>query len=190
MINPFYLTQEMLAEMRNTFTENPLVPSIQLQQAFTPKIYALIQQEARTLSLTRSTDPLHHSYASGSSKILTNLLNQPPFIDFIGTLLNKKVKGVSCTVFTLGWKDFTLLHDSHLEKPGYDFVVDATPLWDLSWGGSIVYVDGSGESTTIGSLPNTLLLAHRKKNVNKFIKYINHHAGKRTKTIIVGSLRF
>lgn len=187
LINPSYTEQKTLAQIRAHFSNNKELPSISLQQFFAPDIYAAVKKEMAGLAYRKETNMLQHRFKKATlSRSLHALFEHPEMVSFIASVLGKKTKGVDMAACVFGWKDYTLLHDEATEKPGIDVFFDCTDEWHEGWGGSLVYVDGTGNYTFLPPSPNTFVLVERKKGVQKFVQYVNHHAGKKTRIFVQG----
>jgi hypothetical protein len=91
-------------------------------------------------------------------------------------------------VWSFGSKDHTVINDEKVEKPGIDLILDVTPDWKTEWGGSVFYVDGSGQFTMIKPEENKLLIFRRDKGTHRFVQYVNHHAGKNKKVFLIARI--
>ena len=81
--------------------------------------------------------------------------------------------------------DYTLLHDSVKEQEGIDLNIEITVFKNS--GGNIIYKKDTNYYT-IPMKENSISLVKREKGVQKFIKYINHHAKKSIRYIALGDL--
>ncbi|MBI2669141.1 hypothetical protein HYX14_04835 [Candidatus Woesearchaeota archaeon] len=188
-INLLYLNQKTRAEIQKTFHLNKELPSVQLQQFFTKEVYEQLCQAVVSGSFRHEKIPHLHSYSVAEIPAKVDaFFSSSEFLDFFSLLLPKKIK-ISFRLYSFSWRDYILLNDQSLEKPGIDLIFDLTSLWDSSWGGNIVYVDGTGEYTMIAGAPNTLTIVQRKKNVRKFVQYVNHYAEQRKRYLLMGTLR-
>ena len=70
-----------------------------------------------------------------------------------------------------------------------DIIIDFTQEWDGSYGGAVVYADGSGEFHKIVIAENTLTITQRKEGVQKFVQYVNHFSGKKNRVLFLGTLQ-
>ena len=170
MIQQLYQDPKNLTKIRQLFAQDTELPSVQLPDFLEADAFTTLLENVKKLTFTSVAEPMHASFleASDASEPISAL---SPFLE---KLLGKStVKGA---FYMLGWKHYTLLHDEAVEKPGIDVIFDLTPLWEDSWGGQVIYVDGTGEYRNVAIAPNTLTITQRNKGVQKFIHYINHHA--------------
>jgi len=103
----------------------------------------------------------------------------------ISTIVQKKVRFKESCLCVYTHRDYTLRHDKNKEPPGYDVILDLTPHWDTRACGHHSYVDRKGnELVRIPVAGNTLAIVHRTADVQKFVKYVNHHAGKDRRIVL------
>ena len=88
-------------------------------------------------------------------------------------------------LYSFSQKDYTLLNDSYTEKPGVDIIFDLTVGWDSAWGGTITYVNGTGDALKLPVKPNSLMIIRRQKDEQRFVKYVNHLVGKRKRVFVI-----
>lgn len=169
MISEAY--SERINEIRKAFYSNKDLPSIQLYDFLDKKSYDDLKKKISKLKLARKTQAMQYSFSEAEFEF------DKEIIDFVQSILKKKIQKTKLLCFE--WKDYTILNDEVLEKPGIDVIFDITDDWNENCGGSIVYVDGNGEYTKITPSGNTLIIVERKKNTQKFVKYINHLAQKK-----------
>ncbi len=171
MINKKYL--DNIEQIRKVFYANK---EIQLSDFLGKKSYEEFKKKINKIKLAKKVQPMCCSYDEAEISLPKDIA------DFIFLILKKKIEKARLLCFK--WKDYTILNDEVIEKPGIDVVFDLTDNWNNNAGGSIVYVDGSGEYTKIPPSGNTLIIVERKKNVQKFVKYVNHLAQKKRCFII------
>lgn len=176
VINSLYTRSVTLRKIREAF-DGP-VPSVQLQQFFTEEFYEKIVSEVNGTPFQKAVQPLQYSYARADGPSgLHSFFSSLEWKDFWFSLTGKKTDSPTLALYEFGWKDYTLLHDALVEKPGFDVIVDFTFDWNPDAGGAVRYVDGSGEFTTIACASNSLTIVRRNKNVQRFVQYVNHYAG-------------
>jgi hypothetical protein len=191
MVNPHYLSTSVLAQVRNAFHSNKDVPSVTLQKFFSEEEYKKLSRAMAKAAFRKTVDKMHYSYSTAKMpKAVKDAVNDTTAKKFISMVLNKEIKDINGKLCMFQWKDYTLLHDETVEKPGVDVILDFTPSWDEKAGGKIVYVDGSGNSHHIPASPNTLSVTMRNESVQKFVQYCNHYAGKRKHTLFFGAVEF
>jgi len=128
MINPAYAN--LTKEIRNVFSEEKMVT---LADFLEHDSFKNLSKSISKLKFMPKKEPMHHSFTFCS--LADSPLQHPVVLAFIGSIINKKVKRLRLRAFTFVWKDFTLLHDAHLEKPGLDIIFDFG--WNQEWDRSI-----------------------------------------------------
>ncbi|MBI5066535.1 hypothetical protein HZA97_09985 [Candidatus Woesearchaeota archaeon] len=168
MINKTYLTK--IEEIKKAFHTNKYFPSIQLHNFLIN--FEELKKKVDKSKFEKETNLLSHRLSKAELKL--DILE---FREFLSKILNKKITNTTFTVYKLEWKDFKILNDDCVEKPGIDIILDFTENWNTESGGQIIYSDGSGENYTMPVLKNSLTIVERKKGVQKFFKYVNNLAG-------------
>ena len=185
IINPIYLNEETLSKIKQTFQADPKLPSISLQQFLEKEEYKNFQHQLKALSYQHVSQPLTYSYFTASLPAeIVAFLNSDELRIFISTILSQKINKLTAKNYTFTWKDYIILHDHSIEKPGIDMIIDFTEEWKEQSGGAIVYVDGTGDYTRIPVGGNQLILVKRGKKVQKFVEYVNHYAAKHQRILI------
>lgn len=176
MINPSYAGQEK--KIRAVLRKEGITI---LRNIFDAATYRQVQDQASAASLEKDVSPLTHSYSRQERDIPQEVFQ------FLKSILPKKSYPHSSTLISLTWKDYTILHDNPIdakEPAGVDIILDLTEGWREEWGGIVTYDDGR---TTLKIPPqgNSLTLLRRTKKMQRYIKYVNHHAsGKRRRFIL------
>ncbi len=180
MINKDYLKQENISKIKEIFNRDS---SIQLHDFFIPELYRQMRNDVMKLKFNKSYLATSHSYSEADFNVIPKEV-----IDFISKIINKKINKLNLKALLLSWKDYIIINDKQKEKSGFDIIFDLTDNWDEKSGGSVVYVDGSGEYTRIPPKGNTLLIAERKKGTHKFIQYMNHYSKNKKRYLIIAAL--
>ncbi len=187
MINKYYL--ENWKEIKASFWEKKDFPSAVLLDFFEKDLYLLIKKEIFSLSFCHEKKPMFHSYARANlSGALKKIFSLPECTNFISKVIGKKLIPKSASVYSFSAYDYTLINDSHKEKAGIDILFDFTGGWDSSGGGQITYVNGTGDALKLPIKRNSLMIIRRQKNVQRFVKYVNHLAGKKRRNFLMLSL--
>jgi hypothetical protein len=178
-MNKAYLKEENIAKIQEMFLQNKDVPSVVLHSFLDKKFYEELQKEIRVFALERH--PIEHCYEKAAAgEKLKAFLGSQEFLMFVSKILGRDVTGVNAHIQAFGHKNYTILHDKHIEEPGIDLFIGLTDKWNNAWGGNVVYVDGSGEYTKTQIGGNMLVIVERKKTeqgtTQKFMQYVNHHA--------------
>ena len=99
---------------------------------------------------------------------------------FVRKLLGKPVRRETNRRF--GHRDYTM-HEKEKQEAGivaYLFPDD----WNQDWGGNVVFVKAGTALGRFTPRKNTLLIVERNNGVRSFVKYVNHRAKKRKRTIL------
>lgn len=150
--------------------------------------YAVARRISLSGSLKHHYVPDQYSYhtfkLSSVAKNLEKFIRSADFAAIISAIVGKKVKikHASWRGYTHG--DYTVRHDKLPEPPGYDIVLDFTPRWDPRACGQHSFVQGGQEIIRIPPVFNSLTIVKRPKHVQKFVKYVNHRAGKDKRIVL------
>ena len=189
VINSSYFNHSALTQLCTSFRSDPVVPSVQLGELFTAVFYKKLQVEIKKLGFIVQRKPFQYSYASAPvPTLLDEFFSSPSFLRLMKSIVGKNVGGVTARTLRFGWKDYTLLHDQLVEKPGIDLIIDLAQEWNSAAGGCVRYVDGTGSYTTISPLRNSLTVVQRRKGVQRFVQYVNHRSGTLQRHLILGCL--
>ncbi len=189
MLNPHYKKDDSLDAISAAFTKNKELPSITLKEIFDEPYYGELLKNIERANWIRKVNKTQFSYfAAKISPLLSKTLSSGELLTFASATVGKKITKIDGELRWFLWKDYTLLHDSAVEKSGFDIVIDFTTEWPKEAGGTLVYADGTGNYHSIPSSPNTLTITRRKKDVQKFVQYVNHLAGKFRRIIFLGRM--
>jgi hypothetical protein len=172
MVNEYYIAVEK--EVSNAFHKEK---TLELKQFLTQGELVDIIRVVNAAKPKKDVSVLTHSFSR------TKIRMPPQINGFI-----KKVLGKAPTdweLWSFGHKDYTVVNDQALEKPGTDIIIDLTSTWSSEWGGSVVYVDGSGDFTKIVPEDNKLVLIMRDKKRHRFVQYVNHKAEKNKRVFLI-----
>ena len=184
MINRFYVKN--LEKIKASFHEKKDFPHLVLFDFLDKTKYRLVEKEIQRISFSHEKKPLLHSYGSATVPFsLAKIFLSKGLVDFISAIIGKKLKlknKPKLYSFLVG--DYTLLNDSRAEKDGIDIIFDLTEHWDPSGGGAITYVDGTGDALKLPINSNSLMIVRRQRNMQRFVKYVNHNAGKKKRMFL------
>jgi len=186
MINKIYRLQNT-DSLAKIFKANKKLPSIRMPKIFEEHFFLNIQNEIDKIKFKKNEQLMEARFQYALLPSLDKLLNSKECLQLFSFIIRKKILKCSGKLYSFGWKDYTLLHDEMMEKPGYDVIVDLSA-WDDACGGYVTYSDGMGDSNKLSSSPNTLTLAFRGKKMQKYIKYVNNKAGKKKRYLYMGKL--
>ena len=188
-INPAYFKEENIRKIQQMFSNNSAVPSIVLHQFFDKAFYEQLKKEMRHTQFKRARHLILYSYQKAPlPKKMKTVLDSKVFVSFIARILNKKIGRIEATAQCFSWKDYTILNDEAIEKPGIDLIIGFSDDWNEQAGGTAVYVDGTGEYTKTPVKGNMLVIVKRKQGVQKFVQYLNHYAHEKQLLLVIGTL--
>ena len=179
-INSVYQQEDTVKRIKQELKKQKQMPSVQLFEFFTPDVYHQLKRKLTQLTYKRSTELFHHRYAT---KKLPAKFFSEEIIEAIQRLVNTE-KQIKFTAYCFSWKDYQVLHDKKVEKPGTDIIFDFSDKWQDDYGGHIVYVDGRGNYITTPVQGNTVSIVKRSSSIQKFVQYVNNH-GKDKKRLFV-----
>ena len=187
-INTQYLQKDTVEQVTSLFQQSEGLPSVQLQQFIDAPSFGLVQKEITKLKYESRKDPLLHSFGQAAVPIpLFDFVNSKEFIALVKMISDTMTSRPSVALLSFGWKDYILINDKAVPKPGVDVILDFTPHWHQDWGGHVVYSPGTGEAASIPVQPNTLTIVRRDKGMNRFVQYVNHRAGKHARYLLMMS---
>ena len=181
-VNPAYLKEENKQKIRKSFLHGEF-PAVILKDFFSREFYEELQKKVSSLNFRKDHVVLHHSYAVGNFK-----LSSKECTDFLSLVTKKKIEEVYCTAYLLTWKDYMILNDKYLEKPGIDMVIDLNDDWNAQRGGIVTYTDGKGTVYPISPTANSLAIVERKKGLQKYFQYVNHHGKEKKRLLLIAAL--
>jgi|SRR3989338_1502585 len=181
-LNSVYLKEETKQKVRKSFLHSDF-PAVVLKDFFSKGSYRELQRKVSALDFKRDMIVLHHAYA-----ILNYKTTSDGLCKFISFLTKKKVDEINFMVYNLTWKDYMILNDRYLEKPGTDIVIDITDDWNADWGGIVNYTDGKGTAYPLVPAGNSLALVERKKNLHKYFQYVNHYGKDKKRSLLIATV--
>lgn len=181
-INHVYLKEKTKQKVRKSFLHSDF-PAVVLKDFFGKMFYAELQKKISSLNFKKDTVILHHSYTVSNFKI-----SSKEFCEFISFVTKKKIDELNFTAYLLTWKDYLILNDKYVEKPGIDIVIDLTEGWNQEWGGMITFTDGRGTVYPLAPAGNSLAMVERKKNLQKYIQYVNHCGEEKKRMLLIASI--
>lgn len=186
VINPQYFPESVRYNIAVQFQKEK---SIQLKEFLLPHIATRTLRSVRNAPLSLNSVAGQNQFHAFKkiplpAKTLLQFVRSQRFAQFVSSIAQKKVacKTASWRVFAHG--DYTLLHDKNREPPGIDVILDLTPSWDGRACGHHSYVENGKGLVRIPPGFNTLAIVQRPKSVMKFVKYVNHHAGRNKRFVL------
>ena len=178
-INPSYLSKDNLKKIKESFI-NSEFPAVILKDFFNTKSFEELNKKVNSLNFKKEVNLLSHSYSSSDIDI-----NSKEFLDFLSKIFSNKNK-FTFKAYKFTWKDYTILNDEFIEKPGMDIIINISD-WNPRGGGIINYTDGKGDAYPITAEKNSIAIINRKKGIQKFVQYVNHYGKDRERIFIIGN---
>ena len=179
MIEKNYLEESAIRQIKEQYNNNTFMKSISLygyfEDVFLKKIIDGIDDELFEKDHSLMT---HRRYKSRFKKLGEGLLNNHDFLRLIEEICEIKLEKYSVDYELHRYKigDYKILSDENDRKKGIELIIDLTPLWDDGNGGYLIYANGDGEFYEIPSSYGSLTIVEREKNLQYFVKYVNHYA--------------
>src|SRR3989344_2300645 len=181
-INPHYQKAEHKQAVRKAFLHSDF-PAVSLNDFFSKEFYAELKKKVSSLDFKKENVVVHHSYAVSSFRLVSKELS-----GFLSFVTKKKVDELNFTAYLLTWRDYMILNDKYLEKPGIDVVIDLTGEWNVERGGVVTFTDGRGTVYPLTPAANSLAIMERKKQLQKYIQYVNHYAKDKKRVFLIASI--
>ncbi len=189
MINKGYLSTEIVEKLSQEFYKNNALPSVTLMEFFERKEFDRMISEISAINFKVCRRRMEFSYKkSVLPESIKKVISNEFLKAYISSIIGKKIKKIEGEIRVFGWKDYTLINDKTIEKPSVELIIDFSVKMRNDCGGGIIYVDGTGEYSEILSSHNSITLLNRKKGIQKFVKYVNHLAGKDNKIYFIGRI--
>lgn len=176
MINKSYL--KATDAVKSAFENNG---SVELKLFMENSSYSDFRKKILAIKTRNIFEPLSRKHA-----ISKNFKIEKEILEFVEKIIGIKPNDWQLWTFAQG--EYTVINDEDLEKPGMDVIIDLTEKWDESYGGAVVYVDGTGESTKVGVEGNKLIIVQRKKGEHRFVQYVNHLAKKNKRILLIARI--
>ncbi|HLC81853.1 MAG TPA: hypothetical protein VJH68_04305 [Candidatus Nanoarchaeia archaeon] len=189
MINQSYRLAGL--KLQKSFRQDKIFPHLCLYQFFNQEYYQQLKAEIKRLNFKKSRQHLSHSCAQAKVPLLLNnfLLSQK-FQQFLFFITGNKVKSLTAKAYQFGREDYLILNDRLQKNHHAEITLDLTNGWDKNWGGSISYANGKGEVLALPIKENTFTIIELKRNVNRYVKYINHYAKNKKRVFCLVKLTF
>ena len=187
-INPEYLKEQSILSFKDSLA-SPF-PAITLHSFFTEESYLALANATHRLSYEKEYAPDKYFYRCAPiPKKMLEFLHSEEFLSLLSAILEKDITQLDQgRCYQFGWKNYTLLHDDILLTSGVDIIFDFTPSWNEDWGGAINYTEPGQESAELLSIPNSFHLIKRSDDIQRFIKYVNHHANDHKRIFVMVTL--
>lgn len=174
-INENYLDEETMKQVKEAFDSDAVLPSIALAEFLTEEALLEVRKELRR-GWQPDWQPDKHRYAMHA-----RIEMQEHIAGYVKSLTGKKPLQEENKSFR--HRDYTILHDEEKQPAGflaYLFLED----WNEEWGGNVVFMKDGEMLGRFTPSKNTLVIVRRKQGVKMFVQYVNHHAGRKSFTMV------
>jgi hypothetical protein len=172
MLNRYYCeNHKNLKEIKQVLDTQEVVSLFDFLEK---KEFEQIQKNIQKLPFKYEKNPLTHSY---SKAVIPIGLFSNEVLRILSVLTNKEIINITAmTAYKFKHHDYTLLHDTLQQKSDIEIIFNISK-WDSKCGGSVLYIDGSGDFIQVPCNANALTII-RTKGRKQFVKYINCKAKK------------
>ena len=189
MINDIYLSATLNEKIKKELQKKEF-PSATLFHFLDEETYTKIQAELLRTYFRPEQLLTSHSYATAElSPTLNKLFLSPECKEFISSLLDTAAFKINARLYRFGWKDYTLVSNDSLPKLGVDIILNLTEAWNEDFGGVVRYKDTEGNFISLPAQGNVFTIVRTSDEIQQFVQYINHHAEKRKRLMVMGKIR-
>ena len=183
MINQNYLNKYNLEIIKKQFSKYKM---IRLGFFIENKLYKKLKREIQKEKFEKKKIADKFSYsACSSAKSIKNIFNSDELKFVIESILNKKINKIKLEIKKFQHGNYTLMHDSNINKDNLKFYLFICNSWNPKWGGNKVYIKKE-KSYVFSPNGNSFILIRNEKNSKNFIQYINHQARNNKLIILQG----
>ncbi len=179
MIEKNYLEEKAIKQIKQQYDNNKFMKSISLYGFFEDKFLNRIIDEVDNELFEKDHSLMtHRRYKASFEKLGNRILENGDFLKLIEEICEIKLEKYSIHYELHRYKigDYKILSDEDNNKKGIELIIDLTPVWDDENGGYLIYTNGDGEFYEIPSSYGSLTIVEREKNLQYFVKYVNHYA--------------
>lgn len=179
MIEKNYLEEKAIKQIKQQYDNNKFMKSISLYGFFEDKFLNRIIDEIDNELFEKDHSLMNHRrYKASFEKLGNRVLENGDFLKLIEEICEIKLEKYSIHYELHRYKigDYKILSDEDNNKKGIELIIDLTPVWDDENGGYLIYTNGDGEFYEIPSSYGSLTIVEREKNLQYFVKYVNHYA--------------
>ena len=191
MIEKNYLEEKAIKQIKQQYDNNKFMKSISLYGFFEDKfLNGIIDEIDNELFEKDHSLMTHRRYKASFEKLGKRVLESGDFLKLIEEICEIKLEKYSIHYELHRYKigDYKILSDGDNNKKGIELIIDLTPVWDDENGGYLIYTNGDGEFYEIPSSYGSLTIVEREKNLQYFVKYVNHYAKNVPKYIFMISI--
>ena len=179
MIEKNYLEEKAIKQIKQQYDNNKFMKSISLYGFFEDKFLNRIIDEVDNELFEKDHSLMtHRRYKASFEKLGNRILENGDFLKLIEEICEIKLEKYSIHYELHRYKigDYKILSDGDNNKKGIELIIDLTPVWDDENGGYLIYTNGDGEFYEIPSSYGSLTIVDREKDLQYFVKYVNHYA--------------
>ena len=179
MIEKNYLEEKAIKQIKQQYDNNKFMKSISLYGFFEDEFLNRIIDEIDNELFEKDHSLMtHRRYKASFEKLGNRVLENGDFLKLIEEICEIKLEKYSIHYELHRYKigDYKILSDGDNNKKGIELIIDLTPVWDDENGGYLIYTNGDGEFYEIPSSYGSLTIVEREKNLQYFVKYVNHYA--------------
>ena len=179
MIEKNYLEEKAIKQIKEQYDNNKFMKSISLYGFFEDKFLNRIIDEVDNELFEKDHSLMtHRRYKASFEKLGDRILENGDFLKLIEEICEIKLEKYSIHYELHRYKigDYKILSDDDNNKKGIELIIDLTPVWDDENGGYLIYTNGDGDFYEIPSSYGSLTIVEREKNLQYFVKYVNHYA--------------
>ena len=179
MIEKNYLEEKAIKQIKQQYDNNKFMKSISLYGFFEDKFLNRIIDEVDNELFEKDHSLMtHRRYKASFEKLGNRILENGDFLKLIEEICEIKLEKYSIHYELHRYKigDYKILSDGDNNKKSIELIIDLTPVWDDENGGYLIYTNGDGEFYEIPSSYGSLTIVEREKNLQYFVKYVNHYA--------------
>jgi hypothetical protein len=188
-INENYSSKENIKQIKEEFNKGEF-KAISLQDFFDKETFKKMFINIKGLQFKEKRQPNIYNYKIKiAPKHIQAILNSKEITKLIEEITNNQVKELQFEAFLFTWKNYTLLHDKAIEKPGIDIIFELTQEWEEHFGGATIYTDTKGNVQKIMPQANTLSIIQRNTNQHKYIQYVNNLSRETRKYFLLATIK-
>ena len=189
MINDLYLSDTLKEKIKIELQKKEF-PSATLFHFLDEETYKKIPAELLRTYFRPEQLLTSHSYATAEiPPTLKRLFSSSEWLNFLSSVTGTEIRALDLKLYRFGWKDYTLVSNDSLPKLGVDIILNLTEAWNEVFGGVVRYKDAEGNFISLPAPGNVFTIVRASNRIQQFVQYINHHAEKRKRLMVMGKIR-
>ena len=182
LVNDIYLNAAVVKQMKTAFKNTGV---LRLDSFFNELKYKAIFDLFDSINGKKKKIADRFSFEEMNAHKIKKMFASKEFISFISSIIGKKFYKIKVEVRRFRHRDYTLVHD--FNSRGIEFFMFFSKGWSDKLGGQLVYRDVDGKSLIFNVRGDSFVLIN-SRSYRKFVKYVNHLAGKRSFVLIEGKI--